>query len=269
MSKAQELNGRGHIMYSLSFTEDEDFFYILMPYMDSGNLTSLINKGDIKNELEALEYFRQICYGLDILHKNKIIHRDLETDNILAQKNNDKLYPFLYLLSISNFEISKEDISIHASNYNAVSFARAPEMTTGIYDYKADVYSLGCILYKMITKCEPFIGKNEQEVFSKKAVPTLELNRVSYVSDLCLKLLEGCLQYDKENRISMDKINDLISFRTIYTDYKCLRSIQTVDMKNRTHHNKESKAQAFNIKYKLAMVNNIIVLFANLRNFLS
>ena len=97
----------------------------------------------------------QICIALNHIHNNKIIHRDLKTQNIFLTKNGD--------IKIGDFGIcrvlSKSDEL--ASTSIGTPYYIAPEVCKGEpYNYKADVWSLGCIMYELCCLKRPFEGES-------------------------------------------------------------------------------------------------------------
>jgi serine/threonine protein kinase len=91
MGKLAQIPNVGNLLQCADFIKEDKCYYIIMPYHDAGNLTSLINTGQIQDEQQAVEYFRQICYGVQILHSQDIVHRDLKTDSIYLSHHNDPL----------------------------------------------------------------------------------------------------------------------------------------------------------------------------------
>ena len=100
----------------------------------------------------------QICEGLNIIHDNKIIHRDLTPDNIFIDDNNK--------IKIGDFGISKiiTTFNKYAKTQIGKSHYLAPEIDKGIeYNNKVDIYSLGCIIYELFTTNEYYIDKLDEK----------------------------------------------------------------------------------------------------------
>ena len=141
---------------------DKNSYNIIMEYGGNTNLRQLIRKYRAKEELinEKIIYdiIIQICLGLKELHTNKIIHRDLKPDNILINKDNKiKIAGF----SISKVLNSKED---YLRDMVGTFHYMAPEIMKGIeYNQKIDIYSLGCILYELLTLNEYYIDKIDEK----------------------------------------------------------------------------------------------------------
>ena len=99
-------------------------------------------------------YFIQICYALEYLHKNNIIHRDIKTCNILVSHNN--------YIKVGDFGVSKIlKKGKLASTVIGTPVYMSPEIiNSNLYDHKIDIWSLGCVLYEMIMLKPPFNSKS-------------------------------------------------------------------------------------------------------------
>ncbi|OQR81880.1 serine/threonine-protein kinase Nek5-like [Thraustotheca clavata] len=140
------------IAYHEAFT-DNDVFAIVMEYCDGGDLNEWIyNNHHEATEDKILFIFVQIAFGIHYLHtKHKILHRDLKPKNIFVCENGR--------IVLGDFGIAK---SLDTSSGLAQSLIgspayMSPEIFEGkMYGYKADVWSLGCILYELLTSRCPF-----------------------------------------------------------------------------------------------------------------
>ncbi len=216
----------GNIDYPLNnlicleaYAEDDKYFYIAMEYYDQGALTKLINNSMLKSETETIEHFRQLCYGIWRLHSQNIIHRDLKSDNVFAKTNKDKDFPMAYKLAIGDLGLAKK-IEVNMTINVGTLYTMAPEVSTGVYGASADIYSLGCVLYKMLCKKEPFTGSTTLELENMKSSNNISI-RGKY-SKFTMKLLEGCLQFDPKKRINIEKLCKMLKLSKLYTDYSPL-----------------------------------------------
>jgi serine/threonine protein kinase len=213
----------GHLIYSEDEVLDEKYAYVVMPFFDSGSLSLLINRSEIKSIKEIFEYFRQLCYGLNCLHSQfKIIHRDLKTDNIFVTKNTDtKNYTYKYLLYLGDLGLIQKADNMKMTISVGTCYTMAPEVLTGMYGMSADLYSFGCILFKIITGKEPFPGSTISEVNNAKkaniikVIPKKEYEGLNYIA---YALIEGMLQYDQKNRIVFSE-NDGVDANNVYLLY--------------------------------------------------
>ena len=126
---------------------------IVTEFIDGGDLDNYIKKNKLMEE-EIIKIFLKICVGIESLHQNAIIHRDIKPANILITKNGD--------IKICDFGICK------FLNFNKVTntsigtpFFMSPEqMTEQYYDYKIDVWGIGCVLFYLLYNKYPFGGNN-------------------------------------------------------------------------------------------------------------
>lgn len=116
-------------------------------------------------------YMINILLGTEYLHFNKIIHRDLKPSNILIFGDEKDVMGTSNVAKICDFGLSKPYTNQGIQTPNTVtSWYRAPEITIGYpnYDYKVDVWSLGCILFEMVAKTPflPDVDDNNDEILS-------------------------------------------------------------------------------------------------------
>jgi NIMA (never in mitosis gene a)-related kinase len=97
-------------------------------------------------ESKILKYIKEITKGLQYLHNNNVIHRNLNSENILIDKE-DKA-------RVTNFAISRILKNIHSRLYKTVQsygYMSSEVLKGEVFDSSADIWSLGCILYQLCT----------------------------------------------------------------------------------------------------------------------
>jgi serine/threonine protein kinase len=103
------------------------------------------------NDLLAIPFAFQLCFAIDFLHKSNVVHRDLKPENILVWLDDET--PLNSSLFVADFGLSRDQT--HSSNtwYICTRYYRSPEVVTkmGTPDSSMDVWSLGCILYELVT----------------------------------------------------------------------------------------------------------------------
>ncbi len=135
---------------------DGDIYYIVMEYIDGFTLKELIyNKAPFSNE-DSAEIAIQIASALDHAHMNGIVHRDIKPENILITRVGDEGEA-----KVTDFGIAKAaKLSSTANDYMGSIHYFSPEQAKGEdVDNRSDIYSLGIVLYEMVTGKLPFDGE--------------------------------------------------------------------------------------------------------------
>ena len=172
------------------FDEDSKTLNIVMEFADDGDISKKI-KYNLKNGLLFKEniiwnYLIQILEGLNYLHEKKIIHRDLKSANIFITKNG--------IIKIGDLNVSKINKLGMAYTQTGTPYYASPEIWIDKpYDYKCDIWSLGCILYELCKLKPPFRGtslknlcKNIQEGVYEP-IPQIYSNELKSIIGMLLK----------------------------------------------------------------------------------
>jgi len=179
--------------------DTENTFYIIMEYASNGDLFSRLDCGRM-DETEAKEKFKQIISAIRYCHEEKnVIHRDLKPDNVLFDSQNN--------IKIADFGLSEEFVpGEKLFTFCGTPEYMAPEVFQGhkFDGPKVDVWSLGVMLYEMLTATLPFPGTTwphiiERVLHGKYYVP-------EYISQDCRDLLSKMLVLDPSKRANMDVV---------------------------------------------------------------
>ncbi len=143
--------------------QDDDVYYIVMEYIEGSTLNDKIKETAPLQIEEAVHIASQICDALDHAHQNEIIHRDIKPHNILIGKNGR--------IKVTDFGIARATASTDITQTGAVLGSVhyfSPEHAKGVSQgAKSDIYSLGIVLYQMLTGKLPFIGESPISVALK------------------------------------------------------------------------------------------------------
>ena len=177
---------------------------IVTEYADGGDLSEKIKERKNKNgnftESEILDYFTQICLAIKHIHEKKIIHRDLKSGNIFLMKNG--------FVKLGDFGIAKgfQRTIDKAKTMVGTPYYLSPEILEGKpYDSKSDIWSLGVLLYEMMTFKMPF-NANSLPMLSVKIMRGNYIPPpVIYTKDL-RELVSKCLTLDQKNRPTIKEI---------------------------------------------------------------
>lgn len=187
-----------NIVKLIEVIEDSKYIYIILEYCKVGDLSKFLNKRSLKERI-AKVFLRQIAQGLFYLRQHNIVHRDLKPHNILLTEQ--------YTLKITDFGLSKFVYKQQMfETLCGTPLYMAPEILNyNKYTDKADLWSIGVILYEMLT------GKTPYEVFSIYALvkqiegkPILYPHKKYPISKIANDLLFSLLEKNPNNRISWD-----------------------------------------------------------------
>lgn len=171
----------------------DDKFIIIMEHIPK-TLKKII-RDEILEKDDITIILRNVVDGLQYLHQNRIIHRDLKPANILIEKNNYQLNAKICDFGISRV-LSSQSIGA-LSNVGTLDY-KAPELLNGkMYDYRIDLWSLGCVLYEMIYKRKLFNVKSVYDL-----VNAIKKNKIVYdENDMGFKpLMKSLLKINHEER---------------------------------------------------------------------
>ena len=147
-------------VYDVSHRDDIE--YIVMELVDGITLKQYMDKKGAVNWRECLHFTRQICKALSHAHERGIIHRDIKPHNFMLLRDGT--------IKVADFGIAALENEIYENNGQAVGSIHyiAPEQARGACpDARSDIYSVGIVMYEMLTGQKPFNGETLGEVAIK------------------------------------------------------------------------------------------------------
>lgn len=183
--------------------EDKYYIHIVMEYIPGDNLFKVITNRAYNKfcEKDASEILSCLFKAVLFLHKSDMVHRDIKPENILFSVPGNyqslKLIDFGLSCSAPN---GKEKFRVGSPYY------MAPEMINGSFSYETDLWSIGVILYVMMTGTQPFKGKTPEEVFAKisKGVYDVKILERQKCSEEAKDLIKKLLVLDSKRRLSIE-----------------------------------------------------------------
>ena len=189
--------------------QEGDLDYIVMEYVEGVTLKQYIDAKAIIPWKEAVDYAAQICSGLEHAHKKGIVHKDIKPHNIIITREGT--------LKITDFGIAKVMSTSTITTGGAAGMGSvhyfSPEQARGGYiDAKTDIYSLGILMYEMVTGRLPFEGDTAVAVamqhIEKEPVPPCSLNKdiPQSLENVILRAMskEQNMRYDTATKMMID-----------------------------------------------------------------
>jgi serine/threonine protein kinase/tetratricopeptide (TPR) repeat protein len=183
-------------MYDLN--QEEGTYYITMEYVPGEDLKSFIRRARQLTSGTTVSMARQICEGLTEAHGLGVVHRDLKPQNIMIDKEgNARIMDFGIARSLKTKGITGAGVMIGTPEY------MSPEQVEGKgVDPRSDIYSLGVILYEMVTGRVPFEGETPLGIAmkhkSEAPADPRELN--AQIPEDLSRVILRCMEKDKQKR---------------------------------------------------------------------
>jgi serine/threonine protein kinase len=152
-----------HIIPLIDFFEEEDKYYIVMELMGGGNLLERITQVETYTEADVREIIDHILQAMSHIHEHNIAYRDLNPKNILLKSDGS------WYVKLAHFRLAArcyEEMSL--TKQCGTPYFTAPEVVLRRpYDQRADMWSVGCVAFLLLSGHLPFQASNQKELFRK------------------------------------------------------------------------------------------------------
>jgi eukaryotic-like serine/threonine-protein kinase len=191
-----------NIVNTYDVGREGDLYYIVMELVDGPSLAEMLSADGRLPEPVAIDYAVQICTGLAYAHRQGLLHRDIKPANILITKDDVvKLSDFGIARAVSQhtMALTKPGLVMGSIYYVSPEQAQGHELTEA-----SDLYSVGIVLYQMLTGTLPFTGESPVTVALKHIadpVPAIDTERLS-VSPALAAIVNKLLQKSPQHRFS-------------------------------------------------------------------
>ena len=152
-----------NIVNIYDFGESDGLTYLVMEYVEGSTLKEIIAQNGPLPISQVLDYSIQLCYGMAQAHSQQIVHKDIKPHNIMVDHNHVvKITDFGIAQAMNNLTITHNKGILGSAHYFSPEQARGEHV-----DFESDIYSLGIVMYEMITGKVPFTGDNPVTVALK------------------------------------------------------------------------------------------------------
>lgn len=247
-SKALARLSHTNIVKVLDYGEYEGSPFMVLEYLQGGTLKQKLGKPIPWQE--SIQLLLPIVRALEYAHEQGIVHRDIKPSNILLTGKNQ---PLLTDFGIAKILETRELTTLTGTGVGVgTPEYMAPEQWTGQADVQSDIYSVGIVLYEMVTGRKPYVADTPAAILLKQATEPLP-RPAQYVSDLpegVEKLLIKALSRDPKDRFSsMDKfavnMEKLLGGQSASLSSKAAETSSTISGTFATVHQEDSRATRF------------------------
>lgn len=205
--EAQAAAGLAHpnIVNVYDVGDEHGIYYIVMELVEGITLKNYIERKGQLTVKEATSIAIQVSAGLEVAHNNQIVHRDIKPQNIIISREGK--------VKVTDFGIAKATTSqtTTSSAMGSVHYASPEQARGGYVDHRSDIYSLGVVLYEMVTGRVPFDGDTAVTVAVKHLQDKMVLP-TAYNPDIPFSLeqiIKKCMEKSPERRYQ--DIGDLLA----------------------------------------------------------
>jgi eukaryotic-like serine/threonine-protein kinase len=177
--------------------EDYDLTYLAMEYLEGKDLREYCTKGRLKPLRTVLSIICEVAFALDHAHNKGVIHRDIKPGNIMLLKSGKVKVTDFGIAKAVSFTSTKSGVVLGTPNY------MSPEQVNGSeIDGRSDLFSLGVVMYEMLSGDVPFHGKNITnllyQITQEKHTPIREKN--PKIPKVCEQIINKALDKNPDNR---------------------------------------------------------------------
>lgn len=187
--------------------EDNGKYFIVMEYVNGKTLKSLIKKRGALNLTESLDIMMQLTSGIACAHDSYIIHRDIKPQNVMILEDGRvKITDFGIAMALNNNELTQTNSVMGSVHY------LPPEQASGSGStIKSDIYSLGILMFELLTGKVPFKGDNAVEIaikHMKDSIPSVCAINESVPQSVENIIIRACAKNPKNRYSSVAEMHE-------------------------------------------------------------
>jgi len=173
-----------------------DYYYITMEFIDGPTLEKYCHKDELLPISKIVEIIFVVCRALDYAHKQGVVHRDIKPSNIMLNKAGE--------VRITDFSIAQIKTENKASKgiFGSPSYMSPEQVKEGPVDERSDIFSLGCVLYELLTGQKAFPGENYYSILFRisnaNPIPMEQVRKG--IPDVLTKIVDKALAKNPNDR---------------------------------------------------------------------
>lgn len=206
-AKAASSLNHPNIVEMYDVGEDNGNYFLVMEYVDGRTLKSLIKKRGALSLTETVDIMLQLTSGIAHAHDSYLIHRDIKPQNVLMlEDGRAKITDFGIAIALNSAELTQTNSVMGSVHY------LPPEQANGSgASIKSDIYSLGILMYELLTGKLPFKGENAVEIAikqMKEQIPSLRKQNPLIPQSIENIVLKACAKNPKNRYDSVNEMHE-------------------------------------------------------------
>ena len=153
-----------HVVPTLASGEEEGTLYLAMAHVEGSDLRDLLRREGRLEPERALDLIEQVASALDAAHRAGLVHRDVKPGNILVTRDQDGEKAYVCDFGLARHVSSVSSLTSERGFVGTIDYVPPEQIQGGQIDGRADVYSLGCVLFECLAGARPFDSESELSV---------------------------------------------------------------------------------------------------------
>ena len=188
--------------------------YLVMSFVKGESLAQRLQRKGLLPLGQALNLFLQIANGLSHAHRRMIIHRDIKPNNVMLVKTEDSIVAQIVDFGLAKTSNEPQHLTSPGAGVGTPTYMSPEQIRGEEVDNRTDIYSFGCLMYKVLTGRPPFQGGTAIDTISmhlNDAPAPIRAGKGEPVSEVLQELVATCLQKDANDRYqSVDDIIEVL-----------------------------------------------------------